>query len=140
MSSLIFARFLRSQVAGDCNKGCQNSATGLRAGFCLGDPLEAPSPSRAPASENVHTLRGHPARYVHLPELLITCGNLIRANTVEPDKRRTTTVNIAFQAYTSLNGKFSYVTAVMILHIALLGRIQESDLRYAIPKRRGGEI
>ena len=30
--------------AGDCNEGCQNPVTGLRAGLCQGNPLGAPSP------------------------------------------------------------------------------------------------
>jgi hypothetical protein len=61
-------------VAGDCNEGCQNQATGLRAEFCLGNPFGAPSPSATPASENVHALRGHHARYVHFLEPAITYG------------------------------------------------------------------
>ena len=78
MSSLVFACFPRPRVTGDCNEGCQNSATSLRAGFCQGDPLGEPSPSATPASENVHTLRGHPARYVHFLKLAITYGDLPR--------------------------------------------------------------
>jgi hypothetical protein len=74
MGPLVFACFLKSLVTGDCNEGCQNPASNLRAGFCLGDPLGEPSPSATPVSENVHTLRGHPAWYVHLPELSIICG------------------------------------------------------------------
>jgi|LSQX01.2.fsa_nt_gb hypothetical protein len=68
MSSLVFARFSRSWVAGDCNEGCQNSATSLRAEFCQGDPLGAPSPSATPATRTVRTL----------PKLGITYGDLLR--------------------------------------------------------------
>jgi hypothetical protein len=61
VSSLVFPRFSSSWVArtvrtfseaSDCNEGCQNSATGLRAGFCQGDPLGEPSPSATPATLN----------------------------------------------------------------------------------------
>ena len=47
--------------------------------FCHGNPLGAPSPSATPASENVHTLRGHPTRYVHSLEPAITYGDLLRS-------------------------------------------------------------
>jgi hypothetical protein len=66
--------------AGDCNEGCQNPATGLRAGFCQGNPLGAPSPSETPASENVHTLRGHPTRYVHSLKPAINSSDLLRCS------------------------------------------------------------
>ena len=45
MSRLVFICFLKSWVTGDCSEGCQNPASGLRAGFCQGDPLGEPSPS-----------------------------------------------------------------------------------------------
>jgi len=44
MNSLVFARFPSSWGAGDCNDGRQDSATGIRAGFCQGNPPGEPSP------------------------------------------------------------------------------------------------
>ncbi len=46
--------------------------------FCQGNPLGEPSPRATPASENVHTLQGHPAWYVHLLEPAITYGDLLK--------------------------------------------------------------
>jgi len=43
MSSLVFARFPIVLGGRWLQRGCQNSATGLRAGFCQGDLLGEPS-------------------------------------------------------------------------------------------------
>ena len=117
--------------AGDCNEGCQNSATSLRAGFCQGNPLGEPSPSATPASENVHSLRGHPVRYVNSLELTITCGNLPRGRLRQftPCERRQHLPNIKIHRAVPNTAAAAYTSDT----VAVLYKIVEL-MHYPLPE------
>ena len=59
MNSLVFVRLPRFWVSADCNEGCQNPASGSRAGFCLGDPLGEPPPSATPVTSHSTDIFGN---------------------------------------------------------------------------------